>query len=175
MVRPLGRYLDLQSGDAGAQRVVLECHRGAEQSHQPVASELVDGAAVTLHHGRGTVEQLVHDLLQPLGIQRGRQLHRTHHVGEQHGDLFMFTDGSTRSDRRTAAVAEPSLIAQISATRRTQRGRPGDLIPHRRSSPASVPFMIAHCTGPAPFISSPPTFARVRAITNCTHCQRGRT
>jgi hypothetical protein len=148
MVRPHGRYLDLQSGDAGAQRVVLECHRGAEQSHQPVAGELVDGAAVTLHHGRGTVEQLVHDLLEPLGIQRGRQLHRTHHIGEQDGDLLAFADRSIRSDGRTAAVAESRVGAQISATRRTQRGRPGDLIPHRRSSPASVPFMIAHCVTP---------------------------
>ena len=70
-----GRCLDLQRGDASPHGVVFKRGRGAEHRHHAVASELVDGALIVLHDRRGTVKQVVHDLLQPFGIQFGGKPH----------------------------------------------------------------------------------------------------
>ena len=78
-----GLTLDLQRGDAGTNRVVLQRHRRTEHRHDPVAGELVDGAAVALHHRRRAVEQFGHDLAQPLGAHRSGDVHRMHDIGEQ--------------------------------------------------------------------------------------------
>jgi hypothetical protein len=80
--------LDLQSGQTGAQGVVLECHRRSEHGHDPVAGELVDRGAVPLYHRDGAIDQLGDDFAEPFGADHGRHAHRVHHVGEEHGDLL---------------------------------------------------------------------------------------
>ena len=90
--------LDLQCGDARPQRVVFEGKWGPKQRHQPIAGELVDRTLVSLNNCGRPVEQLMHDLAQPLGIQYGRQLHRTHHVREKDGDLLTLPYRAARTD-----------------------------------------------------------------------------
>jgi hypothetical protein len=91
--------LNLQGADARPQSVIFERHWSAEQRHQPIASEFVDRALVSLNNCRRPVEQLMHDLAQPLWIQCGRQLHRTHHVREKDGDLLTFRCRAAQTDR----------------------------------------------------------------------------
>ena len=62
---------------------------------------------------RRPVEELGHDLAQPLGAYRGSQVHRMHDVGEQHRDLLVLRGSSYGSDPRAAAVAEPGIGAQL--------------------------------------------------------------
>ena len=81
--------VNLQRRDAGTNRVILQRRRRPEDRHDPVAGELVDGASVALHHGRRTVEQLGHDLAQPLGTHCRRDVHRMDHIGEQDGHLLV--------------------------------------------------------------------------------------
>jgi hypothetical protein len=62
----------------------------AEERHDPVAHDLVDGAFVTvdgLHH---VLEDRVQEPTRLLGITVGEQLHRALEVGEEHGDLLAF-------------------------------------------------------------------------------------
>jgi hypothetical protein len=70
--------------------MVLQRNRGAEQSHDAVARELVDGVAVVLDDSPATVEQLRHHLAQPFRIEPRRKVHRSDDVGEQDGDLLVF-------------------------------------------------------------------------------------
>ncbi len=84
----LDRLLHPQRGIAGADRVVLVGERRAEERHDPVAHDLVDGALVAvdgLHHA---LEHGVEELARLLGIAVGEQLHRALEVGEEHGDLL---------------------------------------------------------------------------------------
>jgi 2-methylcitrate dehydratase len=74
----------LQRGPACPQRVILQRHRRAEQRHDPVAGELVQRAAVAAHHRSGPVNQRGHDLAQPLRTNHRGDVHRVHHIGEQH-------------------------------------------------------------------------------------------
>ncbi len=135
----VGRRLDCQRRDAAAQGVILERHRRAEQGHQAVAGELVDRALVALHHRGRTVEQLVHDGLQALGVQRCRQLHRPHHVDEQHCHLLVLADRRARGHRRTAGVAEPRLRAQVVTARPAPTGGLADRTDHERPPAPSIP------------------------------------
>ncbi len=50
------------------------------------------GVQHTLHHRGRTVDQLGHDLAQPLRTHRAGDLHRTHHIGEQHRHLLELRD-----------------------------------------------------------------------------------
>ena len=43
----------------------------------------------TAHHRCRAVDQLGHDLAQALHVHRGRDVHRAHHVGEQHSHLLV--------------------------------------------------------------------------------------
>ena len=81
--------VDVQGGPARPQGVVLQGERGTEDGHDPVAGELVQRAAVAAHHRRCPVEQPGHDLPQPLGPDRLRDVHRMHDVGEQHRHLLV--------------------------------------------------------------------------------------
>ena len=54
-----------------------------------ITGELVHRAAVPVHHRRSAVDQLGHDFAQPLGPYSRRDIHRVHHVGEQHGHLLV--------------------------------------------------------------------------------------
>ena len=81
--------LDAQRSQTRAIRVILQGHGSAEHRHDPVAGELRDRAAVTLHHCRRAAHQLSHDLAQPLGTDRRRDVHRMNDVGEQHRHLLV--------------------------------------------------------------------------------------
>ena len=87
--KPLRLLLHTQRRQAGANGVVLQRHGRAEHRHDPVAGELVHRAAVPLHHRRRTVDQFGHDLAQPLRTDRRRDVHRMHHIGEQHRHLLV--------------------------------------------------------------------------------------
>ena len=68
--------------------MVLVGERRAEERHDPVAHDLVDGALVAvdgLHHA---LEHRVEELARFLGIAVGEQLHRALEVGEEHRDLL---------------------------------------------------------------------------------------
>ena len=85
---PLHRLLHPQRRVARAHGVVLVGERRAEQRHDPVAHDLVDGALVAvdgLHH---VLEHRVEELARLLGIAVGEQLHRALEVGEEDGDLL---------------------------------------------------------------------------------------
>ena len=71
-----------------------------------VAGETADRAAVPLHHHRRTVDQFGHDLAQPLRTDRRRDVHRMHHVGEQHRHLLVLRRSGGLCERRTALATE---------------------------------------------------------------------
>ena len=79
--------VDLQGGPARPQGVVLQGHRGTEHRHDPVAGELIQGAAVPFHLSGGPIDQPGHDLAQPLCTHRRSDVHGVHYVGEQHRHL----------------------------------------------------------------------------------------
>ena len=91
--KPLGFLLNPQGRETGTKGVVLQRHRRPEHRHDAVTGELVDYAAVPLHHRRAAVGEFCHDLPQSLSTNRRGDLHRVHHVGEQNGDLFVFRAG----------------------------------------------------------------------------------
>ena len=62
--------LNLQRRHACPKSVILQRNRGAEYRHDAVAGELVYRSAVALHHRCRAVEQVAHDLAQPLGTHR---------------------------------------------------------------------------------------------------------
>ena len=78
--------------------MILQGHRGTEQRHQAVTGELVDRSVIALHHRGRTVEHRVHDLLEPLRVERRRELHRPDDVGEQHRYLLVFAAGRSWGD-----------------------------------------------------------------------------
>jgi hypothetical protein len=73
---------------AGPYRMVLLSQGGAEQGHDPVAHDLVDGPLVAvdgLHH---VFKHRVEELPRLLGVAVGKQLHGPLQVREQHRDLL---------------------------------------------------------------------------------------
>ena len=118
--KPLRLLLNAQRRQAGANSVVLQRHRRAEHRHDAVAGELVHRAAVALHHRRGTVDQLGHDLAQPLRTDRRRDVHRMHHIGEQHRHLLVLRRSAGVRDRCTALVTELGVRRQFGAARPTR-------------------------------------------------------
>ena len=107
------------------ERVVLQRARRSEHRHDAVAGELVDRAAVTLHHLGAAVNQFGHDFAQPLRTHRRGDVHGMHHVGEQHRHLLVLRRCSGSLDRRAALVAE--------------RESGGSSVPHDpHNSPAAV-------------------------------------
>jgi hypothetical protein len=60
--KTLGLLLNSQRGQTTAERMILQCDRRAEQRHDAVARELVDGAPVPLYDNRPAVENFGHDL-----------------------------------------------------------------------------------------------------------------
>ena len=106
--KPRRLLLKAQGGQTGPNGVVLQRHRRAEHRHDPVAGPLCDRAAVPLHHRRTAVGEVGHDLAQPLRTHRRGDVHRMHHIGEQHRHLLELGMGIVRRDRCTAAITESS-------------------------------------------------------------------
>jgi hypothetical protein len=73
---------------AGAERVVLVGERGAEQRHDAVAHDLVDGAVVAVHRLHHAGQHGVEHPARLLGVPVSQELHRPLEVGEQHRHLF---------------------------------------------------------------------------------------
>ena len=121
--KPLRLVLNAQTRQAGTDRVVLQRHRRAEDSHDAVTGETADRAAVPLNHHCRTVNQIGHDLAQPLCTDLRRDVHRMHHVGEQHRHLLVLRRSADLCDRCTARVTELGVQRQLGATRPTRQSR----------------------------------------------------
>ena len=107
-VGELNRFLlYLQRRDTGSNSVVLQRDRGSEQRHDAVTSELLNRTAISLSDGPAPVEELPHDLTQPLGPQGGGQIHGPMHVSEEHGYLFVLGLRVASHDRGSASVTKP--------------------------------------------------------------------
>ena len=65
-----------------ALRIVAMGERRAEDRHHVVADMFVDRAAETLHHHCRAIDQLGHDLAQPLRTDCRRDLHGMNNIGE---------------------------------------------------------------------------------------------
>jgi hypothetical protein len=75
---------------AGAAGVVLEGEGSAEEGHDPVTGELVDGTAEAANPVGEDVDEAVDDPRPGLDIEVLLQLHRALNVGEQDGELLAF-------------------------------------------------------------------------------------
>ena len=73
---------------AGAPGVVLVGDRRPEQRHDPVPGELVDGALEAVHARAQDREEAIHDPPPLLGVALLGELHRAHHIREQHRHLL---------------------------------------------------------------------------------------
>ena len=89
LLRPAAeRLLHAERRVAGARRVVLVRERRAEERHDPVAHDLVDGALVAVHRLHHPLEHAVEQLARLLRVAVGEQLHRALEVGEEDGHLL---------------------------------------------------------------------------------------
>ena len=86
-------------------RKLAEQYPDAEDRHDTVAGVL-HRPAVAAQHGRQALQQVGHDLAQPLGIQSSRDRHRVHHIGEQHGHLFVLGRLGRQGDPRATFMTE---------------------------------------------------------------------
>ncbi len=77
-----------QRREAGAPGVVLVGDRGAEDGHDPVAGEFVDGALEAAHLVGEDREEALHDPAPLLRVVLLGQVHRALDVGEEHRDLL---------------------------------------------------------------------------------------
>jgi hypothetical protein len=82
------RLLHPEGGAAGAHGVVLEGKGGAEEGHDAVAHDLIDGSLVVMDGLHHPLEHGIEELARLLGVALGEQLHRALHVGEEDGHLL---------------------------------------------------------------------------------------
>ena len=97
--------------------------RCAEDRHDAVAGELVNGPSVPLHHSSGVIDKFGHDLAKAFRAHGRRDVHGMHDVGEQHRDLLVFRRLGGLSERRTALAAELRCRAQLCAARPARQSR----------------------------------------------------
>ena len=71
-----------------AHRVVLVGERRAEEGHDPVSHDLVDGALVVVNGLHHALEHRVEQSPRLLGVAVGEQLHRALQIREQDGHLL---------------------------------------------------------------------------------------
>ena len=117
-----GLVLNAQRGEAGANRMILQGDWRSEHRHDPITGELVDRPAVALHDRRRSADQVRHDLAQPLRTHRRRDVHRVHHVGEQHSRLLVLGRPRFAGNRRAARVTEPCILQWLGAARPAHGG-----------------------------------------------------
>ena len=84
----LHRRLHGEGGVAGPHGVVFVGNGGAEQRHDAIAHDLVDGTLVAMHRGHHAFEHRVEELAGLLGVTVGQQGHGAFEVGKQHGDVL---------------------------------------------------------------------------------------
>jgi hypothetical protein len=124
---PRDLLLNAERRQTGAQRVIFQCHRRAKDGHDAVPGELVDRAAVALHHRRSAIYQAEHDLAQRLRPDGCGDVHRVHHVGEQDGHQFVLSRlGGRVRQPRTALAAEFCRGAALRAAGTADQVRGGE-------------------------------------------------
>ena len=120
----LDRVLHPERRVAGAHGVVLVGERRAEERHDPVAHDLVDGALVAvdgLHH---PLEDRVEELARLLGVTVGEQLHRALEVGEEDRDLLALAlQGGLRGEDLLGEVLRGVGLRGVESLSRSRRGR----------------------------------------------------
>ena len=84
--RALDRPGDAERGQGGAARVILVRQRGAEERHEAIAEELVDGALVAVDLGQRRLEEAVEEVVHGVGPQPFGQRGGPDQVAEEHGD-----------------------------------------------------------------------------------------
>jgi hypothetical protein len=82
------RLLHAEGGVAGSHGMVLVSQRRAEERHDSVAHDLVDGALVAMHRLHHVLENGIKQLARLLGIAVGEELHRSLEVREEDRDLL---------------------------------------------------------------------------------------
>ena len=95
----------------GAQGVVLANRRHAEDRHDGIADELLEGAAVPLDRRPGDIEVRGHDDPERLGIERLAECGRSGDVAEEDGDDLALLPRRLDCERRAARVAEAGSVA----------------------------------------------------------------
>jgi hypothetical protein len=85
------RPLEAEGRVDRAQRVVLMGDGRAEQRHEPVAEELIDGTLVAVNLAEHQLEGTVHESVDVLGIEPFGQRGEAGDVDEEHGDEFALT------------------------------------------------------------------------------------
>ena len=119
-VRDLSHLLlNAQCRQTGPSSMVFVRDRCTEDRHDAVAGELVDGAAVPLHHSSGVIDKFGHDLAEAFRTHGRGDVHRVHDIGEQHRHLLVFRRSGGLRERRTALAAELRGRAQPCAARPT--------------------------------------------------------
>jgi hypothetical protein len=71
--------------------VILVSQRCAEESHDPVAHDLIDGAFITMDGVDHMLKDGIEKLPRFLRITVGQQLHRTLDVSKKNRDVFALT------------------------------------------------------------------------------------
>ena len=120
--------------------MVLVGERRAEQRHDPVAHDLVDGALVAvdgLHH---PLEHGIEELPRLLGVAVGEQLHRALEVGEEHGDLLALAlEGGLRGEDLLGEVLGGVGLGESNRAPQSERGAPAGSAHERQNfAPAQV-------------------------------------
>ena len=87
-------------------------HRDAEDGHDLVSDELLDGAAVRLDHGRGPLEEAEHEMAKRLGVEPARELGECDEVAEEDRDRLASLDGAAREHVHVPNVHPPSRVGQ---------------------------------------------------------------
>ena len=87
--------LDGQPSETCSKSVFLHRNRGTKVHHHAVAGVL-HSPAVAAHRRRRPCHEVDHNVTQPLDINGGRDVHRPHHVGEQHRHLLVLAGSGDR-------------------------------------------------------------------------------
>ncbi len=118
-----------ERGVAGADGVILVSQRRAEQRHDAIAHDLVDGALVTVHRLHHAVEDGVQQLARLFRVAVGEQLEGAFHVGEEHRDLLALPlERMARGEDLLGQVAGRVAVGRRERRRCGRRRRTG--LPH---------------------------------------------
>ena len=117
------RARDAERGERGAPRVILVGQRGAEERHEAVAEELVDGALVAVDLGQGGLEEAVEEDVHGLRPQPFGQRGGADQVAEEHGDRLALA--FQRRARGEDPLGEVARRVGIGGVRRRHGGPRG--------------------------------------------------
>ena len=104
--------------------MVLVGERGAEQRHDAVAHDLVDGPLVPVHGFHHVFEDGIEKLARLLRVTVRQELHRTLEVGEEHRDLFPLAfEGGLGAEDLLGQVLRGVGLRGVESLSRRRRGR----------------------------------------------------